>query len=155
MDTDPSSLPSNLEDLDPVISQTSEPEPATADAFPTVEVPLSDLWNAISNSCYYCVHEPVDLFQELQDALASGDMPFYTPASHSIPTCNDLGVDDGSDPDFGIELPSEEEPAPGSTHVDFQVSVDNPAYPWPSKVVRFNHPLLDETPIHISTAFPY
>ncbi|KAI6144748.1 hypothetical protein BKA82DRAFT_4330916 [Pisolithus tinctorius] len=62
----------------------------------------------------------MDLFQELQDALASGDMPFYTPASHSIPTCNDLGVDDGSDPDFGIELPSEEEPAPGSTHVDFQ-----------------------------------
>ncbi|KIN94074.1 hypothetical protein M404DRAFT_169267 [Pisolithus tinctorius Marx 270] len=120
MDTDPSSLPSNLEDLDPVISQTSEPEPATADAFPTVEVPLSDLWNAISNSHYYCVCEPVDLFQELQDVLASGDMPFYTPASCSIPAHNNLGIDDGSDLDFGIELPSEEEPAPGSMHVNFQ-----------------------------------
>ncbi|KAI6138558.1 hypothetical protein BKA82DRAFT_158153 [Pisolithus tinctorius] len=31
------------------------------------------------------------------------------------------------------DVTAEEEPAPGSTHVNFQVSVDNPAYPWPSK----------------------
>ncbi|KAI6021802.1 hypothetical protein BKA83DRAFT_4055361 [Pisolithus microcarpus] len=89
-------------------------EPATTDTFPDVQVPLSDLWDAVSNSRYQRIHDTVDLFQDLQDALASGNAPFSTPVSHST-------------------LASQEEQVPRSKSVKFQVAIDNPTYPWPSK----------------------
>ncbi|KAI6008552.1 hypothetical protein EDC04DRAFT_2539208, partial [Pisolithus marmoratus] len=67
----------------------------------------------------------VDLFQELQDALASGHVPSSMPVCHSTPACNDLQLEDSGNPNFGIELPC--------MSVKFQVSVDSPTYPWPSK----------------------
>ncbi|KAI6017434.1 hypothetical protein EDC04DRAFT_2549277, partial [Pisolithus marmoratus] len=89
---------------------------------------LSDLWNTISNSCYQCIHETVDLFQELQDALTSGHVPSSMPVCHSTPACNNLQLEDSGDLNFGIELP-----LPCSRSIKFQVSVDSPTYPWPSK----------------------
>ncbi|KIK76803.1 hypothetical protein PAXRUDRAFT_168729 [Paxillus rubicundulus Ve08.2h10] len=58
-------------------------------------VPLSDLWNMISNSQYHNI-ETRDLFQELQDTLASGKHLFSTPTSPLLSGCDDLALDDDS-----------------------------------------------------------
>ncbi|KAI5995502.1 hypothetical protein EDD15DRAFT_2365680 [Pisolithus albus] len=70
-------------------------------------VPLSELWHAISTSRHQKIDGTRDLFQELQDALASGEALFSTPLSpvNSFPS-DDIACDAGSD--FGIELSDNE-----------------------------------------------
>ncbi|KAI6028148.1 hypothetical protein EDC04DRAFT_2532022, partial [Pisolithus marmoratus] len=89
---------------------------------------LSNLWNTISNSCYQCIHKTVDLFQELQDTLASGNIPSSTLVSHPIVVCNNLHLEDSGDQKFGIKLPCTCFQLLSSGH-----HIDNPTYPWPSK----------------------
>jgi hypothetical protein len=66
-------------------------------------VPISELWNAISSSCFYNwgVNETRDLFDKLQCALASGESLFSMPLA---PMTEEVGFDDETDSNFGMEL---------------------------------------------------
>ena len=74
------------------------PEPEDDQQFP-----LKELWEAISTSHYQKIDGTRDLFDELQEALASGKALFSTPTSplKATPT-DDIECDVESD--FGIEL---------------------------------------------------
>lgn len=135
---DPTSGPSGFPPLTP------EPGP---DDIPLV--PLNELWNAISNSCYQNIDRTCDLFQELQDALASGEPLFSDPAAalNQFP-CDDILLDEDTESNFGIELLDDEGDKPThSNSVKTKVSTDSPTYPWPTKahfltVILFNSPRL-------------
>ncbi|KAI5988836.1 hypothetical protein EDC04DRAFT_2873238 [Pisolithus marmoratus] len=76
--------------------ETTEPE----DDWP---IPLSELWNAISTSHLQKINGTRDLFQELQDVLASGEVLFSMPVSPlNASLSNDIACD--AESDFGIEL---------------------------------------------------
>jgi hypothetical protein len=71
-------------------------------------VPLKELWNTISNSRHQNIDGTGDLFQELQDALASGKPLFSMPVTTLNPfPCDDIVLDEDKDSNFGIELPGE------------------------------------------------
>ncbi|KAI6006654.1 hypothetical protein F5J12DRAFT_939383 [Pisolithus orientalis] len=95
---DPTSGPSKFPPLNP------KPGP---DDIPLV--PLNELWNVISNSCYQNIDGTCNLFQELQDALTSGEPLFSDPATalNQFP-CNDILLNEDMESDFGIELPDDE-----------------------------------------------
>ncbi|KAG0693799.1 hypothetical protein DFH29DRAFT_774696, partial [Suillus ampliporus] len=64
-----------------------------------------------------------DLFAELQETLASGQIPFSTPLA---PINEEDELVDYSAPDFGIEIPA--------TRATLNtITPDSPTYPWPSK----------------------
>jgi hypothetical protein len=64
-------------------------------------VPVADLWDAISSSPFYQVNETCDLYEELQSALALGEQLFSMPLA---PASEEIGFDDETESDFGIEL---------------------------------------------------
>ncbi|KIN98709.1 hypothetical protein M404DRAFT_157203 [Pisolithus tinctorius Marx 270] len=84
----------------------STPEPGPDD-IPLV--PLNELWNAISNSRYQNIDGTCNLFQELQDVLASGEPLFSDPATalNQFP-CDDILLNEDMESNFGIELPDDE-----------------------------------------------
>lgn len=94
---DPTSGPSES----PVLTHTPGPND-------TLLVPLNELWSAISNSRHQNIDGTRDLFQELQDALASGESLFSMPAAPLNPLpCDDIVLDEDKESNFGIELPGE------------------------------------------------
>ncbi|KIJ04667.1 hypothetical protein PAXINDRAFT_22039 [Paxillus involutus ATCC 200175] len=112
-------------------------------------VPLNELWNVISNSRHQNIDGTGDLFQELQDALASGEPLFSMPVTTLNPfPCDDIVLDEDKDSDFGIELLDNEGDEPThSSSVKNKVSPDSPTYPWPTKAhfltaLLFNSPRL-------------
>ncbi|KAI6156369.1 hypothetical protein EDD17DRAFT_1764341 [Pisolithus thermaeus] len=96
-------------------------------------VPSSELWHAISTSHHQRINGTRDLFQELQDALASGEALFSMPVSPlNTSLSDDIACDTESD--FSIELSnyeSGETPQPYS--MKWKASVDSPMYLWPMK----------------------
>lgn len=115
-----------------------------------LEIPLSEFLNDITASGMVEFSEGVtDLFAELQEMLASGQIPFSTPLA---PINKEYELDDYSVPDFGIEIPGMQitsfasflylntftftDNDPPATRAAFNtVTPDSPTYPWPSKAV--------------------
>ncbi|KIK77013.1 hypothetical protein PAXRUDRAFT_17787 [Paxillus rubicundulus Ve08.2h10] len=91
------------------IPQDSPPSLANSEPSDIVLVPLSDLWDAISNSPYWSLGDTSnqDLFEELQEPLLSNTEMFLTPSVQScFPTPSDLSPEEAvRDDDFGIKLP--------------------------------------------------
>ena len=70
-------------------------------------VPLSELWQAVSNSRYYHIDSSGDLFQDLKDPLTSDEHLFPMSAMWSTTTlCDDMPIADDAASDFGIDLPA-------------------------------------------------
>ncbi|KIN93755.1 hypothetical protein M404DRAFT_75010, partial [Pisolithus tinctorius Marx 270] len=74
-------------------------------------VPLSELWEATSNSRYQSLGDDWDLFQDMQESL-------YTNAEVLLPI--EINADDS---------------VPSSNTTRSKVSPDHPTYPWPSKAL--------------------
>ncbi|KAG1761023.1 hypothetical protein EDD22DRAFT_848083 [Suillus occidentalis] len=114
---------------DPDISADHD---VTIDSDSDPVVPVSELWNAMSSSCFYNsgVNETCDLFDELQCALTSGESLFSMPLA---PMTEEVGFDDETESNFGIELA--DDPLTTKSHVNLNnpVSPDHPTFPWPSK----------------------
>lgn len=91
---------SSAMDVDNTI-YTQEPHPIWSDH---EVVPVADLWNTISSSPFYQANETYDLYEELQSALASGEQLFSMPLA---PVSEEIGFDDKTESNFGIELPGE------------------------------------------------
>jgi hypothetical protein len=112
-----------------------------------LEIPLSELLDDIARSRTVEFSEGVtDVFAELQETLASGQVPFSTPLA---PITEDDELVDYGAPDFGIEIPGTHIifsklfsclKAFTFTDIDFPetraiLDTDSPTYPWPSKAV--------------------
>ncbi|KAI6011524.1 hypothetical protein EDC04DRAFT_2905446 [Pisolithus marmoratus] len=112
--------------LPDTLLKTPEPE----DDHP---VPLSELWNAISTSHYLKISGTRDLFQELQDTLASGEALFSMPVSlPNASLSDDIACD--AESDFGIKLSNDEsEETSQSYSMRSKATVDSPTYPWLTK----------------------
>ncbi|KAG0692392.1 hypothetical protein DFH29DRAFT_985782 [Suillus ampliporus] len=95
-------------------------------------VSVSELWGAISSSRFYQIDDTRDLFDELQSALASGECMFPMPLA---PVKDEVGFNDETESDFGIDLPDDSLPNLNTRRVNLNtpVSPDNPMYPWSSK----------------------
>ncbi|KAG1737140.1 uncharacterized protein EDB91DRAFT_1083172 [Suillus paluster] len=101
----------------------------------TAPVPVADnghseselLNKMIGNRTFGFDKGPLDLFTEVKAIIASGEVPFSTPLA---PINDEQELSDDNTPDFGIELPDD---IHERTNIKDTVSLDNPAYPWPSK----------------------
>jgi hypothetical protein len=90
-------IDSNMDVLPPVAESTHHGSDSK------MLVPLSDLWDAISNSRYQNINSRGDLFQDLQDAKTFDEL---LSAMHPMTTsCDDIPLADDTGSDFGIELP--------------------------------------------------
>ena len=100
MDIDPPAPSTPFQDVSDSLPQIGE-TPCVDDNQP---IPLSDLWNAVYSNRYREINETTDLFQELQDAIASGELTFqHSPSRMSA--CGDVTMESDELSDFGIELP--------------------------------------------------
>jgi hypothetical protein len=87
----------------PEVPSKSATPPQAPEPKDDQQFPLRELWEAISTSCYQMIDGTGDLFDELQEALASGEALFSMPTSplNATPT-DDIECD--AESDFGIEL---------------------------------------------------
>ena len=133
----------------------SPPSPATSEPSDTLLVPLSDLWDAISNSRYRSLGGNRDLFEELQEVLSLNAEMLSTPFVQSrFPAPGELSHGEAvRDDDFGIELPGRfvfliccrtlagqcavnaDDDIPSSNSTQTKLSPEHPTYPWPTKAV--------------------
>ncbi|KAI6102397.1 hypothetical protein EDD16DRAFT_1716068 [Pisolithus croceorrhizus] len=96
-------------------------------------VPLSTLWHAISTSHHQQIDGTRDLFQELQDALASDEALFSMPVSPLNASLSD-DITSDSESDFSIELSDHEfDETSQSSSAKMKVSVNSLTYPWLTK----------------------
>ncbi|KAG2354908.1 hypothetical protein BDR07DRAFT_1493914 [Suillus spraguei] len=91
-----------------------------------LEIPLSKFLDDITRSRTVEFSEGVtNVFAELQETLASGQVPFSTPLA---PITEDDKLVDYGAPDFGIEIPDIDFPETRAI-----LGTDSPTYPWPSQ----------------------
>ncbi|KIN94071.1 hypothetical protein M404DRAFT_169286 [Pisolithus tinctorius Marx 270] len=90
---------SNLSDISPLQDMTGKPG--------TLHVPLSELWEATSNSRYQSLGDDWDLFQDMQESLYTNAEVFSTPFTQfHFPIHGDVAREEVFEEDhFGIEVP--------------------------------------------------